>query len=157
MASWEVFLEKYRAFGQKPSRESHAQLFAPDATILHPGMTRAMSAVEYVDFIAEALKRLPDFHLTPIHWAVNGDTIFVEARNSAIVDGKTIEWPATYVITLRDEMVIRGRPYYDRTEALMPFEPVLASNRPKWCRSSGGKAVSISNATSEAVEVSTCY
>src|SRR5262249_12480307 len=38
--------------------------------------------------------------------------------------------PAIYVVTLRDEMVIGGRPYYDRTEALAPFEPGLAGNVP---------------------------
>jgi ketosteroid isomerase-like protein len=130
MKPWETFLEKYRAFGQKPTRESHACLFAPDATIFHPGMTEPMPASQYVDFLAQGLKRLPEFHLIPIHWAVNADTIFVEARNTATVSGRPIEWPATYVVTLRDEMVVRGRPYYDRTEALMHFEPALITNRP---------------------------
>jgi hypothetical protein len=130
MKSWEIFLEKYRDFGEKPSRESHARLFAPEASIFHPGMSQPMPAAQYVDFIVEALKRLPEFHLIPVHWAINGDTIFVEARNTAIVGGKPIEWPAIYVVTLRDEMVIRGRPYYDRTEALAPFEPTLGSNVP---------------------------
>jgi hypothetical protein len=51
-------------------------------------------------------------------------------RNTAVVNGNPIEWPAIYVVTLRDEMVIRGQPYYDRTEALMPFEPALVSTRP---------------------------
>jgi ketosteroid isomerase-like protein len=130
MKPWETFLDKYRAFGQKPTRENHARLFAPDATIYHPGMTAPMPAPQYVDFIAEALKRLPEFHLIPIHWAVNGDTMFVEARNTATVNDRPIEWPAIYVVTLRDEMVMRGRPYYDRAEALMPFEPALVTNRP---------------------------
>jgi hypothetical protein len=57
MEPWEVFLEKYRAFGQKPSRESHARLFADDAVIRHPGMSHPMPARQYVDFLAEALKR----------------------------------------------------------------------------------------------------
>jgi hypothetical protein len=130
MKPWEIFLEKYRAFGEKPSRESHARLFAPDATILHPGMSHPMPAAQYVDFIVEGLKRLPEFHLIPIHWAVSGHTIFVEARNTAVVKGQPIQWPAIYVVTLRDEMVIRGRPYYDRAEALAPFEPSLAGNVP---------------------------
>ena len=130
MKPWEIFLEKYRDFGQKPSRESHARLFAPDADILHPGMSHPMPAAQYVDFLVEGLKRLPEFHLIPTHWAVSGDTIFVEARNTAVVKGQPIEWPAIYVVTLRDEMVIRGRPYYDLTEALAPFEPGLAGNVP---------------------------
>jgi hypothetical protein len=130
MKPWERFLEKYTAFGQKPTRESHAQLFAPDATIRHPGMTEPMPAEQYVDFIVQGLKRLPDFHLIPVHWAVNGDTIFVEARNTATVNGRSIVWPATYVVTLREEMVIRGHAHYDRTEALAHFEPNLASEGP---------------------------
>jgi ketosteroid isomerase-like protein len=130
MKNWEIFLEKYRAFGDKPSRETHARLFAPDATIRHPGMREPMPAARYVDFIVEGLKRLPDFHLIPIHWAVNGETIFVEARNTAIVDGQQIEWPATYVVTLRGEMVMRGHAYYDRSESIMHFDSALASSRP---------------------------
>jgi hypothetical protein len=93
-------------------------------------MSQPMVAAEYVDFIVEGLKRLPEFHLIPIHWAVSGDTIFVEARNTAVVNSQPIEWPAIYVVTLREEMVIRGRPYYDRTEALASFEPALNDNVP---------------------------
>ena len=130
MKGWEIFLEKYRAFGDKPSRQTHARLFAPDATIRHPGMREPMPAARYVDFIVEGLKRLPEFHLIPIHWAVNGDTIFVEARNTAIVNGRPIEWPATYVVTLRGEMVVRGHAYYDRSEVLMHFDAALSSRRP---------------------------
>jgi SnoaL-like domain len=126
MKAWERFLEKYRAFGEHPSRESHARLFDPTATIQHPGMSAPMPAGQYVDFIAEGLKRLPDFHLIPIHWAINGNIIFVEARNTATVGGQPIFWPATYVVTLRDEMVIHGHAYYDRTEVLAHFEPALA-------------------------------
>jgi hypothetical protein len=130
MKPWERFLEKYTTFGLQPTKESHAQLFAPDAIIRHPGMAEPMPADQYVDFIAQGLKRLPDFHLIPVHWAVNGDTIFVEARNTATVGGLSIVWPATYVVTLREEMVIRGHAYYDRTEALAHFEPGLATEGP---------------------------
>jgi hypothetical protein len=131
MKAWEIFLDKYRAFGRKPSRESHARLFAPDAKIAHPGMAEAMPAPRYVDFIVEALTRLRDFHLIPIHWAANGNTLFVEARNTAAVNGNPIEWPATYVVTLRDDgMVERARAYYDRTEILMHFDPALRADRP---------------------------
>jgi len=126
MQAWERFLEKYRAFGEHPSRASHARLFDPAAAVRHPGMSAPMPAGQYVDFIAEGLKRLPDFHLIPIHWAVNGNTIFVEARNTATVGGRPICWPATYVVTLREEMVIRGHAYYDRTEVLAHFEPEFA-------------------------------
>lgn len=131
MKAWEIFLDKYRAFGEKPSRESHARLFAPDAQIAHPGMAEPMPAPQYVDFIVESLTRLRDFHLIPIHWASNGNTLFVEARNTAVVNGNLIEWPATYVITLRDDgMVVRARAYYDRTEVLMHFDATLRPNRP---------------------------
>jgi hypothetical protein len=36
MKPWETFLEKYRAFGQKPTRESHAP-FRPGRDDLSPG------------------------------------------------------------------------------------------------------------------------
>ena len=131
MKAWEIFLDKYRTFGEKPSRETHVRLFAPDASIAHPGMTEPMLAPRYVDFIAEALTRIRDFHLIPIHWAPNGNLLFVEARNTAVINGEPVEWPATYVVTLhKDGMVARARAYYDRTEVLMHFGPVLATNRP---------------------------
>ncbi|HKU23924.1 MAG TPA: nuclear transport factor 2 family protein [Candidatus Sulfotelmatobacter sp.] len=131
MKPWEIFLDKYRTFGEKPSRDTHARLFAPDATIAHPGMAAPMPAPRYVDFIAEALTRLGDFHLIPVHWAANANTLFVEARNTAVVNDKPVEWPATYVVTLaEDGMVTRARAYYDRTEILMHFEPELMTNHP---------------------------
>lgn len=130
MKPWERFLEKYTAFGQAPTREGHAQLFDPGATVLHPGMPEPMPADQYVDFIAQGLKRLPDFHLIPVHWAVNGDTLFVEARNTATVGGRSIVWPATYVVTLGEDLVVRAHAYYDRTEALAHFEPGLAATGP---------------------------
>lgn len=130
MKGWEKFLEKYTAFGQHPTRERHAGLFHPEATIRHPGMAAPMPVDEYVEFIAQGLKRLPDFHLIPTHWAANGDTIFVEARNTATVGDHAIEWPATYVVTLRDDLVIRAQAYYDRTEVLAHFDPALASALP---------------------------
>jgi hypothetical protein len=61
MKPWEIFLEKYRAFGQEPTRERHARLFAPDAVISHPRMTEPMPAAQYVEFIAAGLRRLPGF------------------------------------------------------------------------------------------------
>jgi hypothetical protein len=76
-------------------------------------MSAPIPAKQYVDFIVEGLERLPDFHLIPTHWAVNDETIFVEARNTATVNDQPIVWPATHVVALRKDMVVRGPAHYD--------------------------------------------
>jgi ketosteroid isomerase-like protein len=125
MKPWERFLQKYTAFGANPTVESYVALFDPAATLLHPGMAAPIGADRVGDFIARSLQRLRDFHFYPINWAANEDTIFVEARNTAMLDDGPIEYPATYCITLRDDRVLRGRAYYDRTELLAHFESSL--------------------------------
>jgi ketosteroid isomerase-like protein len=127
MKPWERFLEQYTAFGQKPTVDSYVALFDPEGTVKHPGMAKSISLDHIPDFISGVLARLPEFHFIPVHWSVTGDTIFVEANNTAFVNGKRIVWPATYCITLRGDRVLRGRAYYDRTEVLSHFEPALAA------------------------------
>jgi hypothetical protein len=127
MKPWERFLEKYTAFGQKPTVEGYVALFDPEGTVQHPGMAKPIGLDQLPNFIAGVLARMPEFHLIPVHWGVTGDTIFVEANNTALVNSKHVVWPATYCITLRGEHVLRGRAYYDRTEVLSHFEPALAA------------------------------
>jgi ketosteroid isomerase-like protein len=127
MKAWERFLEKYTAFGQRPAVDSYVALFDPGGTVRHPGMAQPIGRDHIPAFISGALARLPEYHLIPVHWSVTGETIFVEANNTALVDGKRRVWTATYCITLRDDRVLRGRAYYDRTEVLSHFEPALAA------------------------------
>jgi hypothetical protein len=124
MKPWELFLEHYRAFGAAPTVESYVALFEQGAT-LHPGMAELIRIDQIPDFIARTLTRMPEFRFTPIRWSFGHDTIFVEARNTAVAAGKPIEWPSVYCITLRGDRVLRGRAYYDRAEVLSHFEPVL--------------------------------
>lgn len=130
MKPWESFLKKYTDFGRQPTKDQYVALFEPDATLLHPGMAEPIGIDRIPDFITLALDRMPDFRMIPVHWAANSDTIFVEARNTATARGERVVWPATYVITLRGGRVLRGRAYYDRAEALFPFEPSLGDALP---------------------------
>ena len=130
MKPWESFLEKYTDFGHQPTKDKYVALFDPDATLLHPGMAAPIGIDRIPEFITLALDRLPDFQMIPAHWAANSDTIFVEARNIATARGERIVWPATYVITLRGDRVLRGRAYYDRAEALFHFEPGIGGALP---------------------------
>jgi ketosteroid isomerase-like protein len=122
MKPWQSFLQKYAEFGSKPTKEGYLALFDPEATLCHPGMVSAIGIRQIPDFIERVLERLPNFSFIPIHWAVNADTIFVEARNSAVIAGEQVSWPATYVITLRNDRVLRGRAYYDRMEVFSHFD-----------------------------------
>jgi len=127
MKPWERFLEKYAAFGMAPSVERYVDLFDADATLLHPGMKSPIGRDQVAQFIERALKRLPAFRFMPIHWNFSGDTIFVEARNSAEVNGKPIAWPSIYRIVLREDRVLHGRAFCDRAEVLAHLDPSRAS------------------------------
>jgi hypothetical protein len=107
----------------------YLDLFDPEGTVQHPGMTEPLNGPDITDFIHRALRLMPDFHLRPLRWCARHDTLFVEARNSGSVNGQPITWPATYCLVLRDDRVLAGRAYYDRAAVLSHQDPALAAHR----------------------------
>jgi hypothetical protein len=130
MTACESFLEKYTAFGREPSLGRYLELFDPEGTVLHPGMPAPIGIDQIPGFISRALATLRGYRLEPVRWCAHGDTIFVEARNSATIGGKRAAWPAIYCITLRGDRVLRGRAHYDRIGVLSHLDAASATGRP---------------------------
>lgn len=127
MENWERFLEKFSAFGSQPSAERYLALFDPEGCVQHPGMPEPIGLDRIPDFITRALARMTEFRFTPIHWSASGNTLFVEAQNTARPNGQRIAWPSIYRVKLRGDRVLSGRAFYDRTESLAAFDPALAT------------------------------
>jgi ketosteroid isomerase-like protein len=135
MSMIEQWVEQFRGFGARPSPERYAALFDPEGTVFDPGMERPLPATEVTPHMAGILKLMPDLHFTIARWRAQGDTVFVEAHNSATVAGQKMLWDAVYCVRLREGRVIRGRRYYDRVPllarmsptfpALPPYDPVV--------------------------------
>jgi len=130
MSTLEQWVEQFRDFGAYPSPERYAALFDPEGTVFDSGMERSLTATEVAPHMAGILKFMPDLHFTIARWRAQGDTVFVEAHNSATVAGQKLLWDAVYCVTLREGRVIRGRRYYDRAPLLARVSPAMPSMPP---------------------------
>jgi ketosteroid isomerase-like protein len=115
MDDWERYLERFTAWGAEPTVDGYIALFDPDATLQHPGMTAPITGNEIRAFIERGMALLTDYRLVPTNWAARGDTIFIEARQSARIAGREIVWPEALCIKLRGDRVLTGGAYYDPT------------------------------------------
>jgi hypothetical protein len=123
MNAWEIELQRFTEFGREPTRERYLAQFDPQATLRHPGMTEPAHLDKIAEFIDQSLALWPEYHHTPVYWAVNGETLFVETSNSAVVNGRRLDWSAANVITLHGDHVFRGRSYYDRAAVFAQIDP----------------------------------
>ena len=115
MDDWQIYLEKFAAWGAAPSIEGYLALFDPDATLQHSGMPEPISGDDIRAFITRGLNSVTDYRLVPTNWAARGDTLFIETRQSARIAGCEVTWPAALCLTLRGDRVLKGRAYYDPT------------------------------------------
>jgi ketosteroid isomerase-like protein len=115
MENWQTYLEKFTAWGAGPTIDGYLALFDPEATLQHPGMAQPISGEDIRTFITRGLNSATDYRLVPINWAARGDTLFIEARQSARIAGREVIWPAALCLGLRGDRVLRGRAYYDPT------------------------------------------
>ncbi len=129
MTPCEGFIRRYAEFGRNPSVEDYVRLFDPEGTVLHPGMTTPIGTDRISDFAARAFVNLRNYRLEPVRWGGRENTVFVEARNSAIVAGTRISWPVLYCAELRGEHVLQGRAYYDRAAILLHWTPAEMADR----------------------------
>lgn len=126
MRDAERFLERFRAFGRRPSPEVYEDLFDPaDGTVLHPGMLAPLRRGQVRAYMTTYLAAMVGFRFEIEAWAEREGTVFVEARNTATVAGKPLEWRTVYCITLRGDRVLRGRAYGDRIPLLARLMPSM--------------------------------
>jgi hypothetical protein len=121
------FLDRFFAFGDKPSVETYMPLFDPRATLFDAGMERPITVPEIPDHIAGILALVPGFRMTPERWRERNGTVFVEARNQASLGGSEARWRSVYCVDLEGDRVIRGRRYYDRRSLYARLGPGVPS------------------------------
>lgn len=121
------WVEQFADFGARPSPSRYVALFDPEGTVFDPGMARPLQVGEMARHMQGILTLMPDLHITVNRWRARGQTVFVDAQNSATLAGRKILWDAVYCVTLREGRVIRGRRYYDRAPLLARVHPALPS------------------------------
>lgn len=143
MSNVTQWIEKFQAFGARPSPENYAILFDPEGTVFDSGMERPLKATEVAMHMGGILKLMPDLHITVHRWRERKGTVFVDAQNAATIAGRKTLWDAVYCVTLRGDRVIRGRRYYDRAPLLarvsLLFHHYQCTNR-SWIKNSNVRA-----------------
>jgi hypothetical protein len=83
--------QRRKAADKVPSGvEGYLALFDPEATLQDPGMAEPISGDDIRDFITRGLNSVTDYRLVPTNWAARGDTLFIEARQSAHIAGREV-------------------------------------------------------------------
>lgn len=114
------FYRRFTAWGADATVDGYVDLFDPDATLFDSGMPEPLPASGIRALITRTLALLEGFRFEPVRQARSTDTLFLEARNSAVVLGEPVTWPAVYCVTVRGDRVLRGRRYYDQAAILPP-------------------------------------
>ncbi len=122
-ASSEAWLLKFFAFFAEPSAERYAPLFHPEGELLDAGMAEPLPASRTGEAIRLVLSKLPDLKIEPVRHVIDGNRVFVEARNSGTLAGQPLNWGAVYRVHLKDGLVHRGRRFYDQAELFRPLLP----------------------------------
>lgn len=119
------FYRRFTAWGANATIDGYVDLFEPDATLFDSGMPEPLPASEIRALITRTLALLQDFRFEPVRHARGpvdtsylADTLYLEARNSAVLFGEPVTWPAVYCVTVRGSRVLRGRRYYDQVSIL---------------------------------------
>ena len=124
------FYRRFTAWGADATVDGYVDLFDPDATLFDSGMPEPLPASGIRALITRTLGLLEGFRFEPARQGRGplggrADTLFLEARNSAVLLGEPVTWPAVYCVTVRGDRVLRGRRYYDQA-AILPAAMVAA-------------------------------
>ncbi|WP_414941072.1 nuclear transport factor 2 family protein [Amycolatopsis sp. cmx-11-51] len=127
-----AFIAKQTEFGAMRSdtpeaREARVRLygtiFATDGTLAESGSAPPMRGRAAIETnLRTLLGAFPTFRFTPVKIVVNGDAVFYEASNEAVIHGRMVRYPAVYRVVLKGGEVTQGRRYHDRTEWFRPIE-----------------------------------
>jgi hypothetical protein len=77
-------------------------------------MTTPLTYDQIGPTIHGVLTALPDFRFSFRCVAADDHEVIVEARNEATVAGRPLTWRAAYCVSLRGDLVVRGRRTYDQ-------------------------------------------
>ena len=115
-------LARFTAWGAAPTVEGYVDLFAEGGTVFDSGMAAPLSGPQIEAAITSTLRLLDGFRLEPLRTGRSEDTLYVEARNTARLAGRAIEWDAVYCMTAAGEQV--------EDRALVPVAAALPSRCP---------------------------
>jgi ketosteroid isomerase-like protein len=109
-ASW---FDLFKAFGYAPSPDSYAAVFHPEGEVADAGAP-PVPASQVREAIAHILRLMPDLFIDMKRYRARGDSVFVDAANSATLNGTRVAWDAVYRVRLKEGRVHRGRRFYDQ-------------------------------------------
>jgi len=124
-ADLDGFYRRFTAWGANATVDGYVDLFDPEATLFDSGMPEPLPASRIRALITRTLGLLEGFRFEPVRQGRSTDTLFLEARNSAVLLGEPVTWPAVYCVTVRGDRVLRGRRYYDQA-AILPSAMMAA-------------------------------
>ncbi|WP_169789117.1 nuclear transport factor 2 family protein, partial [Nonomuraea candida] len=116
-----TFIDRQTRFGSMPTgdvtqrAEAYAVMFAEDATLWEAASPLIHGKENIRSSITATLGLVPQLGFIPQRLAAGGDTVMYGAHNTAVIGGKTVEYPAIYRVVLdASGDVVQGRRYYDR-------------------------------------------
>ncbi|QQS12607.1 MAG: hypothetical protein IPK81_24645 [Rhodospirillales bacterium] len=116
---------RFKAFGLAPGPDTYAALFHPEGEVADAGMAAPTPASAVREAIAHVLRLMPDLRIDMRRYRGRGAAVFVEAANSATINGVAVAWESVYRVHLRDGGVFRGRRFYDQAAVFRALRPDL--------------------------------
>ncbi|GAA2664882.1 nuclear transport factor 2 family protein [Nonomuraea recticatena] len=123
-----TFIDRQTRFGSMPTGdgtervEAYGEIFADDATLWEAARDVINGKTDIKKSISDTLALVPQFGFTPQRLAAGGDTVMYGAHNTAVIRGRTVEYPAIYRVVIdQSGDVVEGRRYYDRYTWFAPI------------------------------------
>jgi hypothetical protein len=96
------FLALYTEAWAQPTTGRLAELWAPDAEMMHPELDEPIRGRdEVMTYLRWFLEMAPDLTVRPLAAAANGDTIFIHFRSEATIAGRNSYGRASAATTSR--------------------------------------------------------
>lgn len=127
-ADLDGLLQRFVAWGARPTVDAYLELFTEDATLFDSGMAVPLPKAGIRPLMTQTLRMLEGFSFRPVRHGRNEETLFVEAANAATIAGVSVSWDAVYCMTAAGDQVRRGRRYYDQAAV---FAPLVGSYEPE--------------------------
>jgi predicted SnoaL-like aldol condensation-catalyzing enzyme len=110
------FLALYEHAWAQPRTGELAELWAPDAQMMHPELEEPIRGRDAVmSYLNRFLEIAPDLTVRPLAAAANGDTLFIHFRSQATIAGETLVWEGVDRYDLDGEKGVYGIGFFDTT------------------------------------------
>jgi hypothetical protein len=121
------FLRLYAEAWAQPTTGRLAELWAPEAEMMHPELDEPIRGCDAVmAYLRRFLEIAPDLRVRPLAAAANGDTVFIHFRSEATIAGNKLVWEGVDRYDLQGDQAVYGIGFFDTTA----LRRALAGNRP---------------------------